>query len=170
MKLLEVGPQLAVAREKLRRTEIRSPYSGTIVGLTVFSVGGVISPGEKIMDIVPGNDDVIVEATVAPEDVKDIRAGMRAEVRLTGYKQRVIPIVHGTLLNISADRLTDQKSGTGYYLAQVKVDEKELGELKGVKLAPSMPALVMIPTGERTALDYLLRPLTESVLKSFREK
>jgi len=116
------------------------------------------------------NESVIVEATVAPEDVKDIHAGMRAEVHLTACKQRTIPIVHGTLLNVSADRLTDAKSGTGYYLAQVKVDEKELAELKYVKLAPGMPALVMIPTGERTALDYLLRPLTESVLKSFREK
>ncbi|HSQ04248.1 MAG TPA: HlyD family type I secretion periplasmic adaptor subunit [Burkholderiales bacterium] len=170
VKLLEIGPQLSVARAKLERTEIRSPYSGIIVGLSVFSVGGVISPGEKVMDIVPGNESVIVEATVAPEDVKDIHAGMRAEVHLTAYKQRTIPIVHGTLLNVSADRLTDNKTGAGYYLTQVKVDEKELAELKYVKLAPGMPALVMIPTGERTALDYLLRPLTESVLKSFREK
>jgi multidrug efflux pump subunit AcrA (membrane-fusion protein) len=91
-------------------------------------------------------------------------------VHLTAYKQRAIPIVHGTLLNVSADRLIDPKTGAGYYLAQVKVDDKELAELKHVRLAPGMPALVMIPTGERTALDYLLRPLTESVLTSFREK
>jgi multidrug efflux pump subunit AcrA (membrane-fusion protein) len=95
---------------------------------------------------------------------------MRAEVHLTAYRLRTIPTMHGTVTQVSADRLTDPKTGAGYYLAQVKVDDKELSRFKQVHLAPGMPALVMIPTGERTALDYLLRPLTESLLKSFREK
>lgn len=170
VKLLEVGPRLAAARETLKRTEIRSPYSGVVVGLTVFSVGGVIGPGEKIMDVVPEKGGLIVEATVNPEDVKDVHVGMRAEVRLIAYKQRSIPIIHGDVVQVSADRLTDAKTGIGYYLAQVKADEKELAEMKQVRLAPGMPATVMIPTGERTALDYLLRPLYESISRSFREK
>ena len=170
VKLLEIGPKLSSAKETLRRTEIRSPYAGVVVGLTAFSVGGVISPGEKIMDVVPEKGGLIVEAIVTPDDVKDIHAGMRAEVHLTAYKQRTVPIIHGTVIQVSADRLTDTKSGAGYYLAQVKVDEQELAELKNVRLAPGMPAQVMIPTGERSALDYLLRPLTDSLNKSFREK
>jgi len=170
VKLLEIGPKVSSAKETLRRTEIRSPYAGVVVGLTAFSVGGVISPGEKIMDVVPEKGGLIVEATVAPEDVKDLHVGMRAEVHLTAYKQRTVPIIHGKVLQVSAERLTDTKTGTGYYLAQVKVDEQELAELKDVRLAPGMPALVMIPTGERSALDYLLRPLTDSLNKSFREK
>ena len=170
VKLLEIGPKVSSAKETLRRTEIRSPYPGVVVGLTAFSVGGVISPGEKIMDVVPEKGGLIVEATVAPEDVKDLHVGMSAEVHLTAYKQRTVPIIHGKVLQVSADRLTDTKTGTGYYLAQVKVDEQELAELKDVRLAPGMPALVMIPTGERSALDYLLRPLTDSLNKSFREK
>jgi len=170
VKLLEIGPKLSSAKETLRRTEIRSPYAGVVVGLTAFSVGGVISPGEKVMDVVPEKGGLIVEATVTPDDVKDIHAGMRAEVHLTAYKQRTVPIIHGTVIQVSADRLTDTKSGAGYYLAQVKVDEQELAELKNVRLAPGMPAQVMIPTGERSALDYLLRPLTDSLNKSFREK
>jgi epimerase transport system membrane fusion protein len=170
VKLLEIGPKVSSAKETLRRTEIRSPYPGVVVGLTAFSVGGVISPGEKIMDVVPEKGGLIVEATVAPEDVKDLHVGMRAEVHLTAYKQRTVPIIHGKVLQVSADRLTDTKTGAGYYLAQVKVDELELAELKDVRLAPGMPALVMIPTGERSALDYLLRPLTDSLNKSFREK
>jgi len=170
VKLLEIGPKVSSAKETLRRTEIRSPYPGVVVGLTAFSVGGVISPGEKIMDVVPEKGGLIVEATVAPEDVKDLHVGMRAEVHLTAYKQRTVPIIHGKVLQVSADRLTDTKTGTGYYLAQVKVDEQELAELKDVRLAPGMPALVMIPTGERSALDYLLRPLTDSLRKSFREQ
>jgi HlyD family type I secretion membrane fusion protein len=170
VKLLEIGPKVSSAKETLRRTEIRSPYAGVVVGLTAFSVGGVISPGEKIMDVVPEKGGLIVEATVAPEDVKDLHVGMRAEVHLTAYKQRTVPIIHGKVLQVSADRLTDTKTGAGYYLAQVKVDEQELAELKDVRLAPGMPALVMIPTGERSALDYLLRPLTDSLRKSFREQ
>jgi epimerase transport system membrane fusion protein len=170
VKLLEIGPKVSSAKETLRRTEIRSPYAGVVVGLTAFSVGGVISPGEKIMDVVPEKGGLIVEATVAPEDVKDLHVGMRAEVHLTAYKQRTVPIIHGKVLQVSADRLTDTKTGAGYYLAQIKVDEQELAELKDVRLAPGMPALVMIPTGERSALDYLLRPLTDSLRKSFREQ
>jgi len=170
VKLLEIGPKVSSAKETLRRTEIRSPYAGVVVGLTAFSVGGVISPGEKIMDVVPEKGGLIVEATVAPEDVKDLHVGMSAEVHLTAYKQRTVPIIHGKVLQVSADRLTDTKTGAGYYLAQVKVDDQELAELKDVRLAPGMPALVMIPTGERSALDYLLRPLTDSLNKSFREK
>lgn len=170
VRLLEIGPKLQAARETLKRAEIRSPYSGQVIGLSVFSVGGVIAPGEKIMDVVPEKGGLIVEATVSPDDVKDVHSGMRAEVHLTAYKQRAIPIIHGTVGQVSADRLIDAKTGTGYYLAQVKVDEKELAELKHVRLSPGMPAMVMIPTGERTALDYLLRPLTESISKSFREK
>jgi len=170
VKLLEIGPKVSSAKETLRRTEIRSPYAGVVVGLTAFSVGGVISPGEKIMDVVPEKGGLIVEATVAPEDVKDLHVGMRAEVHLTAYKQRTVPIIHGKVLQVSADRLTDTKTGAGYYLAQIKVDEQELAELKDVRLAPGMPALVMIPTGERSALDYLLRPLTDSLRRSFREQ
>jgi HlyD family type I secretion membrane fusion protein len=91
VKLLEIGPKVSSAKETLRRTEIRSPYAGVVVGLTAFSVGGVISPGEKIMDVVPEKGGLIVEATVAPEDVKDLHVGMRAEVHLTAYKQRTVP-------------------------------------------------------------------------------
>ena len=170
VKLLEIGPKVSSARETLRRTEIRSPYPGVVVGLTAFSVGGVISPGEKIMDVVPEKGGLIVEATVPPEDVKDLHVGMRAEVHLTAYKQRTVPIIHSTVLQVSADRLTDTKTSAGYYLAQIKVDEQELAELKDVRLAPGMPALVMIPTGERSALHYLLRPLTDSLRRSFREQ
>jgi HlyD family type I secretion membrane fusion protein len=133
-------------------------------------VGGVIAAGEKILDVVPEKGGLIVEATVSPDDVKDVRAGMRADVHLTAYKQRTVPIIHGTVMQVSADRLTDTKSGNGYYLAQVKVNEQELAALPNIHLAPGMPAMVMIPTGERSALDYLLRPLTDSLNRSFREK
>jgi|KBSMisStaDraftv2_1062788.scaffolds.fasta_scaffold57880_2 membrane fusion protein, type I secretion system len=170
VKLLATAPQLEAARDTLRRTELRAPYSGYVVGLTVFSVGGVVKAGETLMDIVPHLGGLIVEATITVDDVKDVHPGMPAEVRLTAYKQRSVPTVAGKVVQVSADRLTDTRTGEGYYLAQIKVDEHELASMKDIRLAPGMPALVMIPTGERTALDYLLRPVLDSFKKAFREK
>jgi HlyD family type I secretion membrane fusion protein len=170
VRLLEVVPRLQTAQDTLRRTRIRAPYDGHVVGLSAFSVGGVITPGEPILDIVPAVDELIVEATVNVDDVRDVRVGMKAEVHLTSYRQRDIPIVHGTVLQVSADRLTDPRTGSAHYLAQIRIDRAELAELPDARLTPGMSALVMIPTGSRTALDYLLRPLTESLRKSFRER
>jgi len=169
-KLLEVESRQANARAVLNRVEIRSPYSGKVVGLNVFSVGGVIQRGEKILDIVPERDSLIIEAQVAVEDIADVHPEMRADIHLVAYKQRIAPVVEGQVVQVSADRLTDPKSGAPYYVAQVRVDEQQLAELPHVKLYPGMPATVMIPTVERTALDYLVGPLTMMFNLSFRQK
>ena len=170
VRLLEVEPRLQVARETLKRITIVAPSSGTVVGLTVFTVGGVIAAGERVMEIVPDSGDLVVEATVNVEDQKDLHPGMQAEVHLTAYKQRSSPVVSGKVIYVSADRLTDQRTGLGYYLAQVKVDEQEVRRMKDIRMAPGMPALVIVPTAERTALDYLLQPITDSFNRAFREK
>lgn len=170
VRLIEVEPRLHVAREMLKRITITAPSSGTVVGLTAFTIGGVIAAGERVMEIVPDGGDLIVEATLNVEDQKDVRTDMKAEVHLIAYKQRGSPVVPGTVIHVSADRLTDQRTGLGYYLAQVKVDQAEVLRTKEIRLGPGMPALVIIPTGERTALDYLLQPLTDSFNRAFREK
>ena len=108
-KMLEVIPKAMNAKAVLGRMEIRSPYAGRVVALTVFSVGGVIQRGEKILDIVPDQDSLTIEAQIAVEDISDIRPNMRAEVHLTAYKQRIVPIIHGDVIQVSADRLTDPK-------------------------------------------------------------
>lgn len=169
-RLLEVIPKLANARAVLSRIEIRSPYTGRVVGLAVFSVGGVIGKGEKILDIVPDQEALIVEAQVAVEDISDVRPNARAEVHLTAYKQRITPIVNGDVVHISADRLVDQKSGQPYYVALVRVDKEQLAKLPHIQLYPGMPATVMIPTEERTAFDYLVGPLLQSFNQSFRQR
>ena len=169
-KLLEVIPKLMHARSVLDRIEIRSPYTGRVVGLNVFSVGGVINRGDKIMDVVPDKESLVVEAQVAVEDISEVHPNMRAEVHLTAYKQRTTPIVHGDVLQVSADRLTDTKTNNPYYTALVQVDEEELAELPHIRLYPGMPATVMIPTVERTALDYLVGPLVMSFNHAFRQK
>jgi membrane fusion protein, type I secretion system len=169
-KLLEVIPKALNAKAVLGRMEIRAPYAGRVVALTVFSVGGVIQRGEKILDIVPDQDSLTIEAQIAVEDISDIRPNMRAEVHLTAYKQRIVPIIHGDVVQISADRLTDPKTNNPYYTAYVRVDEGELAAMPNIKLYPGMPATVMIPTIQRTAFDYIVGPLIMSFNHAFRQR
>ena len=169
-KLADVVPRLQAGRDVLDRTNIRSPYAGYVVDLAVFSMGAVIQRGDKVMDIVPSQNNLVAEANVNVDDIHEVHPGMRAEMHFTAYKQRVIPIIHGDVVDVSADRLTDKHTGTPYYTALVRVDEKELAASKEVQLAPGMAVSVMIPTKERTALDYLLGPVMASFDQSFRQK
>jgi len=127
------------AKAALGRMEIRAPYSGRVVALSVFSVGGVVQRGEKILDIVPDQDSLTIEAQIAVEDISDIKPNMRAEVHLTAYKQRIVPIIHGDVVQISADRLTDPKTNNPYYIAFVRVDESELAAMPNTKLYRACP-------------------------------
>src|SRR5436305_5825549 len=158
-KMLEVLPKAMNARAVLSRMEIRAPYTGRVVGLNVFSVGGVIQRGDKILDIVPDEDSLTIEAQVAVEDISDVHPNARAEVHLTAYKQRIVPIIHGDVIQVSADRLTDPKTNAPYYTAFVRIDRDELAAMPNIKLYPGMPATVMIPTIQPTALDYLVWPV-----------
>ncbi len=169
-KLAEVTPRLQAARDVLDRTNMRSPYAGYVVDLSVFSVGGVIQRGDKVMDIVPSQNGLVTEANINVDDIHDIHPGMRAELHFTAYKQRVIPVIHGDVIDVSADRLTDKRTGVPYYTALVRVDDQELAASNEVQLYPGMGVTVMIPTKERTALDYLIGPIAASFDQSFRQK
>jgi membrane fusion protein, type I secretion system len=170
-KMLEVIPKLSNAKAVLSRMDIRSPYSGEVVGLTVFSVGGVVMRGEKLMDVVPDRDALIVEAQVAVDEIANVHPGMGADVHLIAYKQRITPVVRGKVIQVSADRLTEKnKTENVYYSALVRLDQNDLDELPHVRLYPGMPTTVMIQTVERTALDYLVGPLVMSFNRAFRQK
>lgn len=169
-KLLEVIPKEMNAKAVLGRMEIRAPYTGRIVGLSVFSVGGVIQRGDKILDIVPDEDSLTIEAQVGVDDISDVHPDTRAEVHLTAYKQRMVPIIHGDVIQVSADRLTDPKTNAPYYTAFVRIDRGELAAMPNIRLYPGMPATVMIPTVQRTAFEYLVGPLVMSFNQSFRQK
>jgi HlyD family type I secretion membrane fusion protein len=168
--LLEVTPKLTNAQAVLGRTVIRSPYTGKVVALSVFAVGSVIQRGDKILDIVPDNDNLTIEAQIPVDAISDVHPGMAAEVRLTAYKQRITPTVPGKIVQISADRLTEPRTGAPYYTALVEVDPKQMAALPQVKLYPGMPANVMIPTVSRTAFDYLIGPLATSFNSAFRQR
>jgi HlyD family type I secretion membrane fusion protein len=169
-RIVEVIPKLMNATAVLGRMEIRSPYAGQVVGLSIFSVGGVINRGEKIMDVVPERDSLIVEAQVAVEDISDLHPKMRADVHLTSYKQRINPVIKGEVIQVSADRLTDNRTGNPYYTALVRLNADDLAAAPNIQLYPGMPATVMVPTVERTALDYILGPLVQSFNRAFRQR
>ncbi|MBX9745433.1 MAG: HlyD family efflux transporter periplasmic adaptor subunit, partial [Hyphomonadaceae bacterium] len=167
-RLAQLTPQLAGARAELEGTLMRAPVSGVIVGLQANTVGGVIRPGEPVMDIVPEGQDLIVEAQVRPEDADDLNAGMTSEVRITAFASRTMPMLEGLVQRVSADRFTDERSGQAYFLVRIAVGQSEL-EALDVELRPGLPAEVVVPTRKRTALQYLLEPLNQSLWRSFRE-
>ena len=174
-RLAELSPQLAGARERLERTRLRAPVDGVVVGLEVHTVGGVISPGQRLMDIVPQNGNLIVEAQVRPEDADGLHAGQTTEVRITAFRGRNLPLVHGILQTVSADRLTDEHTGHGYFLARVVVPPAELQKLadptSGQRhLRAGLPAQVVVPTRKRTMLQFLLEPLNQALWRSMREQ
>lgn len=165
-----LSEQLRSAEDVAKRIDIVAPLSGQIVGLAVHTVGGVIAPGEKLMDIVPTGDKLVVEAMVNPQDIDTVHEGMKARVRLTAYKQRRIRPVEGTVITVSADRFDDQQSGRAYYTARVEIPAEEIADLKNVELTPGMPAEVLIITGYRTMLSYLLDPIRYGFGRAFREE
>lgn len=174
-RLAELAPQLAGARERLELTRLRAPVDGVVVGLNVHTVGGVVSPGERLMDIVPEGEDLIVEAQVRPEAADDLEPGQRTEVRITAFGGRQMPIVYGEVTQVSADRFTDERTGNAYFLMRVAVPADELRRLTEAagedrRLRAGLSAQVVVPTRERTALQYLLEPLNQTLWQSLREE
>ncbi len=169
-QLVEINPKLMQARVVLERTVVRSPYNGRVVSLNVFSIGGVIGRGEKLMDVVPDREAMIIEAQIGVDEITDVHPDMPVEVHLTAYKQRSVPIVKGEVVQVSADRLSDTKTGSAYYVAQIRLLEGELPKVPHVRLYPGMPATIIIPTVERTALSYLMNPLSASFTRAFRQR
>ena len=169
-RLLEIREKLSLADDINKRMEVVAPVSGQVVDLKVHTLGGVIHAGEALMDIVPQSDELVVEARVRPTDVESVHVGQPAQVALTAYKQRTTPRLDGTLVTLSADALTDEVRHTTYYSAEIRIDPTELLKLEAVQLYPGMPAEVMIVTGERTLLQYLIQPVLDSFHRAFREQ
>jgi HlyD family type I secretion membrane fusion protein len=169
-ELADLEERIGAARHTLDNIEIKAPVDGVVVGMTVHTIGGVIRAGETILEIVPVNDQLLIEARVEPQNIDNIFVGLEADVQLTAFKQRTTPLLLGTVNYVSADRLIDSRSGDPYYLARVLVSDKEVKRLGEHKLQPGMPADVMIKTGTRTALQYLIQPFTDSLDKAWREE
>jgi len=162
--------KLQAAEDVLRRIVITAPQAGIVTGLAVHTKGGGVSPGATLMEIVPQDDRLIVEARVSPHDIDEVHAGLEARVRLSAYKSRRVPILEGTVQSVSADKFIDQMTRESYYTARLRLDDAELKKLDNVVLTPGMPADVLIVTGERTFLSYLLSPLSDGMFRGLREQ
>ena len=160
--------RMRAIQDQYERLEVRAPVSGVVVNMIAHTVGGVVAPGSPIMDIVPKNDRLIIEAQVRPSDVEGVKAGTLAGVRFPGFDGTDIPRLNGKVILLSADRLIGA-GGNAYFVARVQVDDAELARLAGWTLIPGMPAEVLIRKHERTLLNYLLAPLFHGVWTAMRE-
>lgn len=165
----ELADKLRAATDVRGRTIITAPQDGKVVDLKLFTIGGVVTPGQPILDLVPTEDSLIVEARVSPLDIDVVRPGLPAHVRLTAFKAKRVPMVEGKVVQVAADKLTDPRTGEAYFTAQVRLDGASLAELHGVEVTPGMPAEVFLVTGARKAADYILSPITDSMRRAFRE-
>jgi HlyD family type I secretion membrane fusion protein len=155
-------------QDQYARLDVRAPVSGVVVNMVAHTVGGVVAPGSPILDIVPRNDELIIEAQVRPADIDGVKSGLSADVRLPAFDGTEIPRLSGTVTTVSADRLVGS-GGTAYFLVRVEVEEVELARLGSRTLIPGMPAEVLINKSERTLLSYLLAPLVHGLWTALRE-
>ena len=158
------------AEDQLKRIDIVAPQSGFVHEMAVHTVGGVVTPAEPIMLIVPDDDQLALEVQIAPKDIDQLQVGQRAMVRLTAFNQRVTPELEGHVSRIAADVTIDQRSGLSYYLARISLTASERERLNKATLLPGMPAEVFIQTSERTALSYIAKPLMDQISRAFREE
>jgi HlyD family secretion protein len=170
-KLGDLREKLNIAEDVLRRTEIRAPRSGEAqnVNPRIYTIGAVVKPGDTLLEIVPEDDELIVEAHVQVNDIDNLRGEASSEVRFPAFHSRTTPLILGRLRNVSRDRLVDETTHEPYYLAQVAVADTDIPEELRGRLRPGMPAEVIFNTGERTVMSYLVRPLTDALSKAFRE-
>jgi HlyD family secretion protein len=169
-KISEFVERKVAAEDQLERIDLRSPQDGVVLQLAVHTIGGVITPGEQVMQIVPVTDDLTVEAHIAPQDIDQVTMGQNAILRLSAFNRQTTPELTGTLSRISADLTIEERTGAAFYVARVTLPKTEVAKLRGLALAPGMPAEVFFPTGDRTMLSYLVKPLSDQIQKAFREE
>jgi HlyD family secretion protein/epimerase transport system membrane fusion protein len=169
-ELAEAEQRLAASRDVLQRTLISAPVDGAVVALRFRTAGGVVRPGEPVLEIVPDNEELLIDARLSPMDIDVVRAGLPARVVLPAFQQRHLPQIEGRVRQVSPDAIADPQTGQRFFALRVEIDRDRLVALEpALELTPGMPAEVYITTGERTALDYLLGPLYDSLRRAWRE-
>ena len=169
-KIGEFVERKVTAEDQLRRVDIRAPQDGMVEQSNVHTVGGVITAGDTVMLIVPQSDDLQVEAKVNPQDIDKLQIGQKTLLRLSAFNQRTTPELSGVVSRVSPDVTTDQRTGQSYYTIRVSMPPEEIARLGEVKLIPGMPAEAFVQTGDRTVISYLMKPLSDQLMRAFREK
>jgi HlyD family type I secretion membrane fusion protein len=172
-KLSETLPKLVATREQLERSQVRSPATGQVVGLQIFTVGGVVAAGQKLMDVVPDGRELVIQVQLNPTDADDAYTGQPAQIRFVSVHNRTLPLFTGNVRTVSADSFTDDKTGRAYFRAEIVVPENELRKVRSVlgrgELRPGLPVEAVLTVRKRTALQYLLEPLTGALWRSGHE-
>jgi HlyD family secretion protein len=169
-KIGEFVERKVTAEDQLRRIDIRAPQDGVVLQSTVHTVGGVITAGDAIMMVVPKADDLSVEAKVNPQDIDKLQVGQKTLLRLSAFNQRTTPELNGVVTRVSADVSTDQRTGQSYYTIRVSLPPSEVARLGEVKIIPGMPVEAFVQTGDRTMFSYLMKPFSDQLMRSFRER
>jgi HlyD family secretion protein len=167
-KIGEFVERKVTAEDQLRRVDIRAPQDGMVEQSTVHTVGGVITAGDAIMLIVPQADDLQVEAKVNPHDIDKLQVGQKTLLRLSAFNQRTTPELNGVVTRVSPDVTVEQRTGQSYYTIRVSMPPEEVARLGESKLIPGMPVEAFVQTGERTLLSYLVKPLSDQLMRAFR--
>ena len=169
-QVFDLQEKAAALEDRLSRIVIRAPEDGMVLDMKVHTIGGVIGPGTALLDIVPESSELVIEARVSTNDIDRIALGKLTDIRFNAFNRATTPVIQGQVTRISADRLTDEKSGDPYYLVRVKITDEGLKRLADNKLQPGMPAEVLINAGDRTMLQYLMKPARNVFAKSMIEE
>ncbi|MET1415729.1 HlyD family type I secretion periplasmic adaptor subunit [Roseibium sp. HPY-6] len=169
-RIAQLEEQKIAAEDELTRVDILAPRNGFVHQLSVHTIGGVIAPGETVMQIVPREDQLIIEAQVQPVDIDQLAPGQEARIRFPSFDQRTTPELNAKLLTVSADLSEDERTGLSYYTAKLIIDDAELKKLGSQTLVPGMPVETFLQTGERTVLSYLVKPVTDQIAHAMRER
>ncbi|GJE53691.1 MULTISPECIES: HlyD family type I secretion periplasmic adaptor subunit [Methylobacterium] len=169
-KWSELVEKRVAAEDQLKRIDMRAPQDGTVHQLTVHTIGGLVTPSEPAMLIVPDADQLLVEVKVQPQDIDNVRVGQLTMLRFPAFNARTTPELGGEVSRVSADVTQDQKTGTTYYTARIKIAPGETERLGGLRLVPGMPVEAYMQIGDRSVLSYLVKPLTDQIAKAWRER
>lgn len=169
-KRAELIERAVAAEDQLRRIDIRAPRDGIVHQMAVHTIGGVINQGEVLLIIVPEEDELVVEARIAPQDIEQVRMGQSAFLRLTAFDQSTTPELAGEVIRVSADISREEQTGQTFFVARINVAQSDAPKIRDLKLKPGMPAEVHIRTTERTALGYFSKPLRDQIARAFNER
>lgn len=161
---------LEITADKVERSTIRAPEAGIVVDMKIHTIGSVAPSGQTLLDLVPEHDTYVVETQLQPQDINEVYAGQKADIRFSAFNAKTTMVIEGEVINVSADRLINQQSGNPYYLARIRITAQGAEDLSPNKLKPGMPAEVMIIRSDRTLFSYLIKPLSDSFARSLREK
>lgn len=169
-KIAELVERKVSAEDQMSRIELRAPLAGVVHQLAVHTVGGVVGPAEVLMMIVPEKQELVVEVKLPPNEIDQIHVNQDAFLRLSAFNQRTTPELTGKVSLIAPDLTTDQRTGNSYYAVRISIPASEIARLEGLRLVPGMPAEAFIKTQNRTVLSFLVKPLSDQLMKAWREK